>query len=252
MGPCTRRIAIVCQPWDYVAPDSGNSIVIIAYQLHRGLAPDWDVTIYGRGKSGQKGQEFVREIIELRHIRPRHSRHAKIEALLGVLACYIKRPINYMASIWYHFFYEVRVALSIRASTCDVVFVQNFLQFASLIKLLNPSATICLSMQCEWLTPFATAASERRLRGLRLIIGCSDYITDGIKSRFPMIAERCHTVHNGVDTDRFCPASVSNNRPAHLLFVGRLSPEKGVHVLIRAFKILAMSRPTLHLDLVVC
>jgi len=105
-------------------------------------------------------------------------------------------------------------------------------------------------MQCEWLTQFATAASERRLRGVDLIIGCSDYITDGIKSRFPVIAERCHTVHSGVDTDRFCPASVSNNRPAHLLFVGRLSPEKGVHVLIRAFKILATSRPTLHLDLV--
>ena len=250
MRPRTRRIAIVCQPWDYVAPDSGNSIVVIAYQLSRCLAPDWHVTIYGRGKSGQKSQEIVSEAIEFRHIRTRHSRHAKIEALLGILACYRKRRINYMLSIWYHFFYALRVAFSIRASRCDAVLVQNFLQFASVIKLFNPSATICLSMHCEWLTQFATAASERRLRGVDLIIGCSDYITDGIKSRFPMIAARCHTVHDGVDTDRFCPGSVSNDRPAHLLFVGRLSPEKGVHVLIRAFKILATSRPTLHLDIV--
>jgi glycosyltransferase involved in cell wall biosynthesis len=250
MTPRSRRIAIVCQPWDYVAQDSGNSIVIIAYQLARCLAPDWHVTIYGRGKSGQKDREIVSETIEFRRINIRNSRQAKIEAWLSVLACYRRRRINYILSIWHYLFYAVGVALSIRASKCDVVLVQNFLQFASVIKLFNPSATICLSMQCEWLTQFATAASERRLRGVDLIIGCSDYITDGIKSRFPVIAERCHTVHSGVDTDRFCPASVSNNRPAHLLFVGRLSPEKGVHVLIRAFKILATSRPTLHLDLV--
>ncbi len=250
MKPRTRRIAIVCQPWDYVARDSDNSIVIIAYQLSRCLAPDWHVTIYGRGTSGQNGQEIVSDTIEFRHIKTHHSRHAKVESLLGILGCYRRRRIHYMQSIWYHFFYAVRVALRIRASPCEVVFVQNFLQFASIIRLLNPSATICLGMQCEWLTQFQTAASERRLRGVDLIVGCSDYITDEIKSRFPAIAARCHTVHNGVDTDHFRPSSASNNGPAHLLFVGRLSPEKGVHVLIQAFKILAASYPALHLDLV--
>ena len=39
-------------------------------------------------------------------------------------------------------------------------------------------------------------------------------------------------------------------RPQRLLFAARLSPEKGVHVLIQAFKILAESRPTLRLDLI--
>jgi glycosyltransferase involved in cell wall biosynthesis len=80
--------------------------------------------------------------------------------------------------------------------------VHNFLQFASVIKLFNPSTTICLGMQSEWLTQFATATNERRLSPVDLITGCSDYITEGI------------------------------GRPARLLFVGRLSPEKGVHVLI--------------------
>ena len=45
----------------------------------------------------------------------------------------------------------------------------------------------------------------------------------------------------------FRPRSDGTQR---LLYVGRLSPEKGVHVLIRAFKILAESRPRLRLDLV--
>jgi glycosyltransferase involved in cell wall biosynthesis len=248
-----RRIAIVCQPWDHVASESGNSIVVIAYQLARCLARDWHVTIYGRRLSGQKRREIDSETIEFRHLKIRHRPQAIIERLLSVLACYKRRRINYILSMWYHLFYAVRVALSIRALKYDVVLVHNFLQFASVIKLFNPSATICLSMHCEWLTQFATAVSERRLQKVDLITGCSDYITEGIKTRFPAIAARCHTVHDGVDTDRFCPASdvlEAKVGPARLLYVGRLSPEKGVHVLIQAFKILAKSRPTLQLDLI--
>jgi glycosyltransferase involved in cell wall biosynthesis len=156
-------------------------------------------------------------------------------------------------SYLYHPFYALRVALSIRASKCDIVLVHNFLQFASIIKRFNPSAKICLSMHCEWLTQFATPASERQLRRIDLIITCSDYITERVRTRFPAIAARCHTVYDGVDTDRFCPMqdfAPDSNGAERLLYIGRLSPEKGAHVLIQAFKILAQSRPRLRLGLV--
>jgi spore coat protein SA len=104
-----------------------------------------------------------------------------------------------MFSYFYHPLYALRVALSIRASKCDIVIVHNFLQFASIIKLFNPSVKICLSMHCEWLTQFATPASECRLRKVDLIIGRSDYITEKISARFPAVAGRCHTVYDGVD-----------------------------------------------------
>lgn len=248
-----RRIAIICQPWDNVASQSNNSIIVIAYQLARRLARDWHVTIYGRRGSGQKRWEIDDQFIEFKRFKVVQRPQVIIERLLSVVAYYRKRRINYMLSSWYHLLYALRVAASIRRSKCDVVLVHNFLQFASVIKLFNPSITICLSMHCEWLTQFATPANERRLRSVDLITGCSDYITDKIKARFPSIAAHCHTVHDGVDTDRFCPGSdvlAPSGGPARLLYVGRLSPEKGVHVLIQAFKILAQSRPTLQLALV--
>jgi glycosyltransferase involved in cell wall biosynthesis len=60
-------------------------------------------------------------------------------------------------------------------------------------------------------------------------------------------------VYDGVDVNRFCRASdgsTSSSEAERLLYVGRLVPEKGVHVLIQAFKIVAESRPALRLDLV--
>jgi glycosyltransferase involved in cell wall biosynthesis len=131
--------------------------------------------------------------------------------------------------------------------------VHNFLQSALLIKFFNPATTICLHMHCEWLRRFGT---ERRLRKIDLIIGVSDYITEGTKGRFPAIADRFHTVYNGVDSFHFSPSSSQIKGQQRLLFLGRVSPEKGVHVLIQAFKILADSRSpgftgsSLYLDIV--
>lgn len=250
MTPRTRRIAIVGHPWENVVPQSGSSMVIIAYGLAHHLPPGWRITLYGRRLPGQKRQETDGETIEIKRLSVIHKPHMLFEVILSILACYTKRRVGYHMSYFYHTFYALRVALSIRASKYNVVIVNNFSQFSVIIKLLNPSAIVCLNMQCEWLSQYATAGIERRMRNLDLIMGCSEYITEGTRARFPAIAERCHTVYNGVDTDRFCLSPPQNERPQRLLFLARVSPEKGVHVLIEAFKILVESRPALQLDIV--
>ena len=253
MTTSTRRIAIVGNPWENVVPQSSSSMVIIAYGLAHHLPSGWRVTIYGRRRPGQKRRETDGEAIEIKRLSVIHKAHTVFVALFGVLACYTKRRIGYHLSYFYHTFFALRVALSIKVSKYDVVIVNNFLQFASIIKLFNPSVTVCLSMHCEWLSQYATAGTERRLRHLDVIITCSEYITEQIRKCFPGIAAKCHTVHDGVDVDRFCPTSdgsTPGNGTERLLYVGRLIPEKGVDVLIRAFKILAKTRPTLRLDLV--
>jgi glycosyltransferase involved in cell wall biosynthesis len=253
MNTRTRRIAIVCQPWDTVRSESVNSIVTISYQLARCLARDWHVTIYGRRKSGQKRWEFDGGSIEFKRFRVLRKPQELMEKLISFMACYTERHVTYMLSIWYHLFYALRVAISIRSSKYDVVHVHNFLQFALLVKFFNPATTICLHTNCGWLRQFAT---ERRLRKIDLLIGASDYITEGIKARFPAIADRCHTVYNAVDSSHFSPSSSQIEGQQRLLFLARVSPEKGVHVLIEAFKILADSRSpgftgsSLYLDIV--
>jgi glycosyltransferase involved in cell wall biosynthesis len=252
MTPRSQRISIVCQPWDNVAPQSSSSIPLIAYQLARQLAGDWHVTLYGRRGPGQKRRESDGPSIVFTRLSVLQKPQSLMEVLFGIWACYKKTCLPYVLHYTYHSFYVFRVALKIRASKSDTVLVFNFVQFAAIIKLFNPKARIFLHMQCEWLTDFPLA-SERRLRAVDLIFSCSDYVTDRIRTRFPALKARCHTVYNGADTSLFYPARdvpIKRDNTIRLLYVGRLSPEKGVHVLIRAFKLLVQSHPSLKLDLV--
>jgi len=88
-----------------------------------------------------------------------------------------------------------------------------------------------------------------RLEQAALILGCSDFVVDAVRRRFPAVAARCHTLYNGVDR-RFLEI---RSDPAHsqsVLFVGRLCPEKGVHVLMEAMGKLPASQRMPELNLV--
>lgn len=61
--------------------------------------------------------------------------------------------------------------------------------------------------------------------------------------------ERIHLIGNAVDTERFRPAAERAATPS-VLYVGRLSPEKGVDVLLRAWALVLQAHPTAHLRLV--
>jgi glycosyltransferase involved in cell wall biosynthesis len=106
-------------------------------------------------------------------------------------------------------------------------------------------------MHCEWLTQLDHRMIERRLRSIDLVIGCSDYITEKVRAAFPHLPVRYKTVYNGVNADHGTDHGHTPDRdaPLRLLFVGRVSPEKGVHVLLDAIAELLPHTP-LHLDIV--
>jgi glycosyltransferase involved in cell wall biosynthesis len=94
---------------------------------------------------------------------------------------------------------------------------------------------------------------EKRLTRVDLVVGCGKGITDRIRARFPQIAERCVTVHNGVDVATLGSLPLVRGRDddeVRVLFVGRISPEKGVHVLFDAFQEVWRRNPRVRLTLV--
>jgi glycosyltransferase involved in cell wall biosynthesis len=99
-------------------------------------------------------------------------------------------------------------------------------------------------MHCEWLNQLDRPMIRRRLRHADLVVGCSDFVTERTREAFPEYAQKCVTVYNGADLKLFGGAhrKPPNGRP-RFLFVGRVSPEKGLHVLMDAFGVLASTMP---------
>jgi glycosyltransferase involved in cell wall biosynthesis len=60
--------------------------------------------------------------------------------------------------------------------------------------------------------------------------------TEPLRARAARVAREVHLVPNGVDTERFTPQAKPRPRggPAHILYVGRFSPEKNVQTLVAA------------------
>ncbi|MGA8597315.1 MAG: glycosyltransferase family 4 protein, partial [Bryobacteraceae bacterium] len=131
----------------------------------------------------------------------------------------------------------------------DIIHVHNFTQFLPLARLACPRSKIAIHMHCEWLTQFEAKMLRDRLRHADAIVGCSRFVAQGARDRFPEYADRSATVYNAVDTNQFTPApEPARNR--RILYVGRISPEKGIHVLVDAFAEVLKRVPDVTLDLV--
>jgi len=245
------RIAFVSQPWNTVAPPvQTGAIAIWTYEVARRLAQSHDVTVLSRMSS--TGQNTERDDgVEYRPVPSGGD---------AWLATALKRPWRFLdakrplfASGFYYPSYIRHVARHLRRAPCDIVHIHNLSQFVPLIRSSSPAAAIVLHMHCEWLTQLDRAMVARRLQMADLVLGCSRYITTKIREAFPQFASRCRTVPNAVDVRSFAAvpgdAQPRRNGP-RLLFVGRISPEKGLHVLLEAFRQVADQHPQAHLEIV--
>jgi glycosyltransferase involved in cell wall biosynthesis len=250
------KIAFVHQPIGILrAPATTGSLEIWLFEIARRLAKSHEVLVYSRKARDQDDVEFY-ENVHCRRISTPYDdrllgafeRHPKLHRLPGFHNP--KRPL--FASRLAYLEYSVRVARDLSRQRCDVVHISNFSQMVPIVRAFNRRAKIILHMQCEWLNQLDSRMIESRLRECDLVVGCSDYITDKIRRAFPGFANRCRTIYNGVDVDRFVPAAGdgSNKVTKQLLFVGRIWPDKGPHILVEAFNQVVEQHPEARLEFV--
>jgi glycosyltransferase involved in cell wall biosynthesis len=238
------KIAFMMQPFDKVLPPNQNSVGILVFQIARRLVPDFEVTVYMKNIS-YKIDDFYKYGIHFRAI-PLNYDHQ--------IRRFKKNPNEYKLFIRrYYPFYLLQTAIDIRRHPVDIVQIFNFAQNAELLHFLNPKVKIVLRMGCEWLSQVPEKANKF-IDKIDFIIGCSQFITDRIEKVNQVEPARLQPVHNGVDITQFMPKNDHekefNPRSPKLLYVGRTSPEKGIHIMLEALSIIKDKYPGVKLTLV--
>ena len=242
------KAAFINQPWDIVQPPVRRaSVPIWTYEVSTRLARSMEVTVYSKRHADQPPTQH-HEGVRYRRV------HSTLDAFsmkyLDRLwkGCRFRRPL--FSRMTYHLGYIVQVARHCRDENYDVIHLHNLSQFLPVLRHYCPDSKLVLHMHCEWLNQL-----DRRLIGPRLeyanaIVGCSEYIARQAADAFPSHADKCHGIHGGVDISRYAPREKTRSPQPRILFVGRISPEKGLHVLLEAFWEALRAVPELHLDIV--
>jgi glycosyltransferase involved in cell wall biosynthesis len=239
------KIAFVSHPGFGVLPPIG-SVEIGTREMARRLAARHDVTIYGSATPATR--DTTDSGIRYRFVD--HGADPKLARVVRNLYRAVPgEDRGYFASALNPLEYWLKVSRELRREGYDVIHIANLTQALPWLRRFNPGARIVLHMHCEWLTQLNRGMLRRRLRHADAILSVSDYLTEPIRARFPDLADRCHTVYNGVAVDG-APVARVDDGTVRLLHVGRISPEKGHHVMIDALNAVVREHPEVRLTVV--
>ncbi|MEA4903132.1 CotS family spore coat protein [Desulfitobacterium sp.] len=149
----------------------------------------------------------------------------------------------------------------------DLIHVFNRPRLIPLIRKIAPYSHLILSMHNDMFSPNKIKKQDAQIaiQEVDRIITISDYIGKTICALYPEAVSKVHTIYSGVNLDKLIPWKQSQFstfirqkiRHEHelvtktvILFVGRLTPKKGIDLLLHALNNLHQSNPNIALVIV--
>lgn len=242
------RVAFVYPHADLGPSGEGiaDALAVVLVELGRRLVErGCSVTAFVRRRPGEPASSILDGIA----VRRFHQLGDHLLFRLRVLDRFrpADRPLR-VSGLYYPFFVRA-VARALARTGADIVHLHNNACFLDTLAGRLPAADLVLHQHDHALADFAAERTAARLERVRLLLTCSDHVRERVLERFPRIAARTATLHNGVDT-RFLEVLADPGASRTILFVGRLAPEKGVHLLLEAFDRIADRYPEARLELV--
>lgn len=211
-------------PGDHYSAATGSAIMTIIYELNRRHI-EWGGSariVVGKGTRHDYG---IGECEEVRFAELPSRTKKIMDVALGRLG--------------FHRFWGARLYLpasyTIPQSTDAAIFVWNNPAPLMMLRRRHPQARICLYAQNSLFRTYSAGEARRILAAVDAVICCSQFIADELQRHLGQQSRKVHVVLNGVDTTRFCPADVPvRDETPVILFVGRVTPEKGADLLLNA------------------
>ncbi|MCW4003164.1 MAG: glycosyltransferase family 4 protein [Candidatus Bathyarchaeota archaeon] len=228
------------------------SVAIIHCNLSKQLSQKYIVHVYSQRGSNQV-EMSLDGLVKHHHISSRFDYLTRY--FISVVAKQITKFTQvfsrkpFYLSLFNDFVYALRTAKSIKVEKCNIVQIAEETQLIPFIKMINPKTKIVLSMHSELLTQLDRKTMTNRLKQVDFIIGCSDHVTKKIVKCFPQFSIKCQTINNGVNIKLFKPLE-NKLASKRILYVSRVTPEKGLHVLIEALARVVEIFPETHLNVI--
>jgi glycosyltransferase involved in cell wall biosynthesis len=141
------------------------------------------------------------------------------------------RPVS--STVWPHLGYTASVAASARRHRLEILHIHIYDQIAPPVHRISPSTKLVAHLHDHSQTQRDRAMVGRHLAACDAIVGCSGFIASAAKERFPELTPRMSAIPNATHVPS---EPVPPSGHPGIVFVGRISPEKGVHVLAKAFR----------------
>lgn len=245
------KIAIVSQPIDCVLPPYQNSIGVCSYGSACALAQDHEVVVYGLSSSNDGARTVVDRNVRFRFLEEKTTDKLLFKVRTRVSRVVELQPVS--SSPLYYPWYGEDVARELQREGFDLIHIQHASHYAPIIRKYNPRAKIVLHLHAEWFSQSKPDQLQKRVETLDMLTGVSDHVSHSVKRLVPNLTKPCITHYNGFDPTEFGREkdyrSLAERRERHILFAGGISPHKGLHVLLDAFKLVAAKDPDVRLNL---
>lgn len=242
------KIVMIAQPRDTYRGSGAEfgSVSIVLRALADRLARHADVHVVAPLFAGQTREEYLDNGITVHRVpAPGRLKLKVFDTLQGLSG----RGLPSFARDGYYPEYARNVAAVVARLAPDVVHLMTYPQFGGPIREKLPDVPLVLHLHDETLTRLPVALVSSRLMPFAAIVTCSAWLARKLHHRLPNLRIPVEAIGNGVDVATFGDGGHVPEVRHKLLFVGRISPEKGPHVLIDAFNRVAGDFPDLQLVL---
>jgi glycosyltransferase involved in cell wall biosynthesis len=227
-----------------------DALTNVIYETARRLAADNEVIVYPRWQRGQPFDEMMDgfHVHRINDQLDRRLAHFKLTRMLGFKHFSSRRNPFASTSLFYRN-YGRRVAADMARRGVEIVHVHCVETLIPVIRRQMPHAKIVLHLHDHALADYASERVRRMVQQADVVLSCSDFVKENVVGHYGAMEHRFHTWYNGVD-QRYLGVESDPGESETISFVGRMTPEKGVDVLLDAFAEVSAEHPAARLELV--